>query len=341
MVLGSRATGIGVGGFILGGGYSFLSNEHGLTIDTVRAFEVVLPDGTITTATNTSNSDLFWALKGGYNNFGIVTEFTMDTFPIGQVWGGSVMLPMTDFDAMKNATVQLWQNVTDPKADIMIGFTAAENQTQIEVDLFYNGPSPPAGLFDGFMNISDAAQNMSTMNVRSYLSLVQSSDTNATAGLRGYFDTVSITDISPAFFDATLNETTFWYQKLASEVPDLLVHYDVEPFLRDVYSHAAADSSAWPPRRDQGFTPMLIYYGWSSPDNDELISRVLQQSTTHLTDVALGEGQDIASTPLYNNYALYSNPTERMYGDNLVRLRQIRGRYDSGHIMDLAGGWKF
>ncbi|KAI0725450.1 hypothetical protein C8Q72DRAFT_852096 [Fomitopsis betulina] len=59
IVLGSRSTSIGVGGFILGGGYSFLSNQHGLTIDTVREFEIVLPDGVVATASETSHPDLF------------------------------------------------------------------------------------------------------------------------------------------------------------------------------------------------------------------------------------------------------------------------------------------
>jgi hypothetical protein len=83
-VVGGRVTGVGVAGLILGGGYSWLSNQHGLvpllflflfyitlaeslmhrlTIDTVTAFEVVLPSGAITTATETSNTDLFFGLK--------------------------------------------------------------------------------------------------------------------------------------------------------------------------------------------------------------------------------------------------------------------------------------
>lgn len=57
-------------------------------------------------------------------------------------------------------------------------------QTLVEVDLFYNGPSAPAELFRDFMDISDTAQNMSAMAVRSYLSIVQSANTNLTAGLR-------------------------------------------------------------------------------------------------------------------------------------------------------------
>ena len=133
----------------------------------------------------------------------------------------------------------------------------------------------------------------------------------------------------------------FWYQKLVDRVPDLVVHYDVEPFLQSVYSQAAEGSSAWPPRRDQTFIPMLIYYGWSNPEDDELIKEVLQQSTRHLTNVALSEGQDIANTPLYNNYALYSHPAAEMYGQNLGRLWWVREKYDPWRVMDLAGGWTF
>lgn len=125
------------------------------------------------------------------------------------------------------------------------------------------------------------------------------------------------------------------------EVPDLVVHYDVEPFLRSVYSQAAEGSSAWPPRRDQTFMPMLIYYGWSSPNNDELIKEVLQQSTSHLTSVALSQGQDVANTPLYDNYALYSQPAEKVYGKNLGRLRRVRETYDPWRVLDLVGGWNF
>ncbi|QRV84353.1 FAD-binding domain protein [Ceratobasidium sp. AG-Ba] len=87
-VVGGRVTGVGVGGFTLGGGYSWLSNQYGLTIDTVTEFEVVLPNGTITAASEGLNPDLFFGLKGGFNNFGIVTKFTLLAFPQGQVWGG-------------------------------------------------------------------------------------------------------------------------------------------------------------------------------------------------------------------------------------------------------------
>jgi FAD/FMN-containing dehydrogenase len=56
-------TGVGVAGFTLGGGYSWKTNQYGLTIDTVQSFELVLPNGTVTTVTATSNADLFFGLK--------------------------------------------------------------------------------------------------------------------------------------------------------------------------------------------------------------------------------------------------------------------------------------
>ena len=62
-VVGGRVTGVGVAGFTLGGGYSWKTNQYGLTIDTVQAFELVLPNGTVTVVTATSNADLFFGLK--------------------------------------------------------------------------------------------------------------------------------------------------------------------------------------------------------------------------------------------------------------------------------------
>ncbi|KAI1455764.1 hypothetical protein F4805DRAFT_468505 [Annulohypoxylon moriforme] len=88
MVAGGREGNVGVGGLILGGGKTFLTARRGFACDNVVQFEVVLADGTIVAASLGQSDDLFWALKGGSNNFGVVTNFKMKTFDGGKVWGG-------------------------------------------------------------------------------------------------------------------------------------------------------------------------------------------------------------------------------------------------------------
>ena len=89
VVVGGRLPTVGVGGLLLGGGYFFVSNEVGLACDNVKNFEVVLSNGTIVNANAAgAHSDLFWALKGGGPNFGIVTGYDLYTVPdVYQVWG--------------------------------------------------------------------------------------------------------------------------------------------------------------------------------------------------------------------------------------------------------------
>jgi FAD/FMN-containing dehydrogenase len=109
---GGRSSSVGVGGLTLGGGISYFSAEHGLICDNVLEFEVVLADGRIVTASQTSNPDLFTVLKGGNNNFGIVTAFSFRTFKYDGMWGGLVTYPATTAQAQFKALVNFANNVS-------------------------------------------------------------------------------------------------------------------------------------------------------------------------------------------------------------------------------------
>jgi FAD/FMN-containing dehydrogenase len=84
---------VGMGGLTTGGGIGFMVRKYGLAIDNLLAAQVVTAAGQIVTASATEHPDLFWAIRGGGGNFGIVTEFTYRLAPVGQILGGELLLP--------------------------------------------------------------------------------------------------------------------------------------------------------------------------------------------------------------------------------------------------------
>jgi hypothetical protein len=86
----------GVAGLTLGGGLGHLSRKHGLTIDNLLAADMVLADGQIVTASEEENPDLFWAIRGGGGNFGIVTSFLFRLHPVNMVHAGPTLWELDD-----------------------------------------------------------------------------------------------------------------------------------------------------------------------------------------------------------------------------------------------------
>jgi len=86
----------GIAGLTLGGGHGYLSRQYGLTIDNLVEADVVLADGRLVTASATQNEDLFWALRGGGGNFGVVTSFLYKAHPVSMVYGGPIFWELKD-----------------------------------------------------------------------------------------------------------------------------------------------------------------------------------------------------------------------------------------------------
>lgn len=102
--VGGRISPIGVAGLNLGGGISYHGNKYGWSADNVLEYEVVLASGDIVTANASENNDLFWALKGGGPNFGIVTKFVLRAIPSTKVLAGIYTIAGTDIDLLMDVS---------------------------------------------------------------------------------------------------------------------------------------------------------------------------------------------------------------------------------------------
>jgi FAD/FMN-containing dehydrogenase len=110
----------GVAGLTLGGGLGYLTRRYGLTIDNLLAVEMVLADGRLVTVSAKENSDLFWAVRGGGGNFGVVTSFLFQGQPVHTHYGGPMLWPMEDTVEM----MRWYRNFMAKAPDDLYGFFA-------------------------------------------------------------------------------------------------------------------------------------------------------------------------------------------------------------------------
>ncbi|KAJ7487921.1 FAD dependent oxidoreductase [Mycena latifolia] len=334
-VVGGRFTGVGVAGYSLGGGYSWKSNRFGLTVDNVVAYDLVLPNGTITQVTATQNPDLYFGLKGGLNNFGIVTRFVFKAYPQTQIWGGLITWTGTSIPAVNKALATFSASVTDPKAQIFATYNGALGIPVLAHAFFYDAPTPPPGIFDDFLLIPFITKDIST---RSLTSLVRLYPTNVTTGSRTIFDTVPVTTYTPALINAILNETIFWSAHLAP-FGGFAVSYNIEPFLPSAVP-STNPPTAFPGTRTPGVALCPTnFFLWLPQTSDDIFHNAMHQSIAQIKALAIAEG--VLGSDKYTNYAMYDTPLADIYGPNVPRLESIKKSVDPQNVMGLAGGFKF
>lgn len=149
------------------GGVNFLSRKYGWSCDNIFGYEVVLASGEIIYATASSHSDLWLALKGGSNNFGIITRFDLATFPMGQMWGGVIQFNYTK--TVLEAQAKAFSAFMDPRnfddaADMGIILGFQNKSYSIGNSLFYVEPIADPPTFQPFTSIPSLSPNSLALN---------------------------------------------------------------------------------------------------------------------------------------------------------------------------------
>jgi FAD/FMN-containing dehydrogenase len=103
--LAGNSSGVGVVGYTLGGGYGWLGRKHGFAAESMREAEVVTAEGEQVKALAQENSDLFWGLKGGGCNFGVVTSLAFALYPLTTVYGGGMYYPVEKLPRSSTSTL--------------------------------------------------------------------------------------------------------------------------------------------------------------------------------------------------------------------------------------------
>lgn len=178
--IGGRVAPIGVGGLTTGGGISFFSNIYGFACDNVASYEAVVSTGEIVTASPSQHSDLYWALRGGGNNFGIVVNFELETIPVpgGEVWGSSRVYTEEHFPELIDAFAGLIdESPSDPNAGTWVAWILNNGSRLAGTELWYAKPNGQnASIFEEFNRIPAISENSENKVLTNYTAQVAESN---------------------------------------------------------------------------------------------------------------------------------------------------------------------
>lgn len=192
---GGRVTTTGVGGFTTGGGYGWTSSKHGLTCDNLISAEVVLADGRVVTASQEENADLFWGIRGGSGNFGVVTDFEFQLHELGPiVLAGLALWPLK----RASEVFRGWRDYVDAAPDelstacVMItappeDFVPDRLKGQVAVGMaamYVGDPEEGAGVVQPLKDLGPEVDLIQPMPYTAFQAIL---DPSAPPGMRNYW----------------------------------------------------------------------------------------------------------------------------------------------------------
>ncbi|KAK2740016.1 FAD binding domain-containing protein [Colletotrichum kahawae] len=340
-VTGGRSGHVGVGGLLVSGGASYHTQLWGLSCDNVIGYEVVLGDGTIVTASNTENADLFKALKGGGNNLGIVTRFDMRTFtvPPSGAYGGLLFVSWSDLDAVNNQFVKYASSIEhgSPDHEFIVYRSDAGSLSIMAMAVATDG-NENSPTFETFNRLS------LTRDMRARRSLSQIAASIADTG-GSYYIPFTLTlqptiDILNKASDIFVQLT----QRLEQAGVPVSVNFVFQPLPKVL-------DSVKPGNNILGFDDnlpsdsILFEARGTLAAEDALFHGVARAEMAKSVEElrAYSASLDAHSTYLYMNYA---NPEQDVLGsygeENAQFLKKVATKYDSTSFFQrrVPGGWK-
>jgi FAD/FMN-containing dehydrogenase len=311
----------GIAGLTLGGGFGWITRKHGLTVDNLTAADVVTADGESLRASEKENADLFWALRGGGGNFGVVTRFEYRLHPVGpSVLGGLIVLPLADgpvalrkyrdFAAGLPEETSVW--VVLRKAPPLPFLPEDVHGKEVVVFALCHIGDPDEGEkaiapLRGFGKVLGEH-----VGVQPFAAWQQAFDPLLTPGARNYWKSHNFTELKDEVLDAGLD----FVSRLPSDQCEIFFGQ-----LGGAANRVAPDATAYA-HRNANYV-MNVHARWNTADEDAAVigwSREFFDAT-----------KQYATGGVYVNF-MTEDETDRVasgaYGPNYARLAKIKKTYD-------------
>jgi FAD/FMN-containing dehydrogenase len=312
----------GVAGLSLGGGIGYLSRRFGLTVDNLLSADVVLADGTFVTASQDSRSDLFWALRGGGGNFGVVTSFTFRCHEIGDggtIIGGPVLYDLADTPAVMRWYRELLPSLPEELSG-WLGLITIPPGPPFPEELWGRKACAIVWCYTGSHDkADDVLEPIKTfgspllvgVQPMPFNVLQGAFDALYPAGLQWYWRADMFTEISDAAIDIHVK-----YGELLPTGHSTMHLYPID----GAASRVATDATAFA-YRDGGWAGVIVGVD-PDPANAEVISQWARDYWSELHPTSAGGA--------YVNFLMDEGAArvQASYRGNFARLSQVKRRYD-------------
>ncbi|TKA58964.1 hypothetical protein B0A49_11654 [Cryomyces minteri] len=337
-VSGSRASHVGVGGYVLGGGFSWFSNQYGWTCDMVSEYEVVLANGTVVLASYAHHSDLFWALRGGGSSFGIVTSFKLPTLKHPQVYGGPIAFDNNELNNVFASFEKLNREAhLDVHSSGYLSFACDQRHKEV-YNTFYlinsrGEASSPA--FAGFLKTPSRFSHLRKMNVStSAMEINHSND----PGYRPSKFTLTFRNDAALMCD--IYSIFTYFAGTVDYEPEGRLAMTFQPLTASHIAHS--DNALGLSAKDAPLILLSVELRWSSRSTTEYFEDVVRRF--YQTMRTLLEENEALHPFVYLNYAARWQDPFAGYGvESVERMKRVRKMYDPDSVFDILqpGAFRF